>query len=252
MHTLVAFSEVPAVAATSGTINAVPDQTHRVSGDDIYIGKFNQLIGECAIGPQITDAYLISPSLRRVARKYVAPLFITPSSYIVPLTWNWHGESPLKLDTNEALNAYATETSLSAVHNDIIGVWLADGPVAPVHGEIWTVHASVSGTFAELAWGNAEMTWTPDLPVGKYQIVGARCYMEEPGLFRFNFVGGFNRPGGVCIHEYHLSTMPWQRNGGMGVWGEFEQVLPPSIDLLPQAVNGETEAYLRIDLIKIA
>lgn len=251
MFTTIAFSEVPAVAGTIGTISGVPDQTHRVSSDDIYIGEFNQLVGECAIGPQITDAYLISPSLRRVARKYIAPLYIEPSTYPIPITWNWHGESPLKLDTNEALNAYVEEVALSAVDNDIIGVWLSKGPIAPIHGEIWTVKVSVSGTFAELAWGNAEGTWTPDLPVGKYQVVGARCYMVGPGLFRFNFVGGYARPGGVCISEEHLSTMPWQRNGGMGVWGEFDSTLPPSFDLLPQSVAGETEAYLRVDLIKI-
>lgn len=251
MFTTVAFSEILATGGTIAELAAVPDQTHRISGDDLYIGKFNELVGECAIAAQLGNAYLTSPSLRRVARKYIAPLFIHPSSYHIPFTWNWHGESPLPLATNEAVNAFCEESSVSAVHNPTIGMWLADGAITPVKGVIWTIHASASGTFAEKAWTNAALTITPDLPVGKYQIVGARCYMVDGGLFRFNFVGEWNRPGGVCISEYAMASMPWQRNGGMGVWGAFDAILPPTIDLLPQKVAGETAAYLRIDIIKV-
>lgn len=252
MHTLVAFAECLATAATIQLITGVPDQTHRVSGDDIYIGKWNKLVGECGMGAQISNAYLISPSLRRVSQKYIQELFLHPSTYIHNLTWNWHGESPLSLDTNEALNAYAEESSVSAAHTPIVGAWLADGPVPPVKGEIQTIHASCTGTYSQKVWNYDDLTFTPDLPVGKYQLVGARCYMVAGGLFRFVFPGQGHRPGGLCISESHITSMPWQHNGGMGVWGEFDQILPPGIELLPQAVAGETEAYLRIDLIKVA
>lgn len=252
MFTTVAFSELLATPAVMAEIAAVPDQTHRTSLDDLYIGKFNELVGECAIGAQIQDAYITSPSLRRVSQKYIAPLFIHPSDYHIPVTWNWHGDSPLPLATNEAVNAFAEESSVSAAHCPTIGMWLSDKEITPVKGVIWTVKASASGTFNQKAWNNVALNITPDLPVGRYQIVGVRCYMVDGGLFRFNFVGDWFRPGGVCISEYAMATMPWQRNGGMGVWGEFDAILQPTIDLLPQAVAGETEAYLRIDLIKVS
>lgn len=252
MFTTIAFSELLATDATIAELAGVPDQTHRVHDDDIYIGKLNKVVGEAAMGAQLGDAYLISPSLRRVARKYIAPLVVLPSTYNFGYLWNWHGESPLGLDTNEALNAFAEESVVSAVDNPTIGVWLADGVITPIHGEIWTVKASATFTVAQKAWTNSELTWTPDLPVGKYQIVGARGYMVYPGLFRFNFVGQAHRPGGVVVNENFLTTLPAQRNGGMGVWGEFEQVLPPSIDCLTAHVAGDTGIYLRIDLIKIA
>ena len=250
--TTIAFAESPA-GATEQLILGVPDQSHRVNGDDIYVGKHNLVIGVYAGGYAIGSARLSAPSLRRVSSLYIAPLVNDKGGYAQFTTkWlDWRGDSYLPLTTNEALNAYVTG-AVNAAHDACVGVWLANGPVVPVHGEIWTVYASHAVSAVSKTWVNTELTWADDLPVGKYQIVGARAYMVKGGLFRFVFIGEANRPGGVCVHEKHLNEDDVQRKGGMGVWGEFDSITPPSVDVLTELAAGDAGGvYMRIDLIKI-
>jgi len=252
MFTTIAFSEVPA-AATEQLILGVPDQSHRVSGDDIYVGKYNKLVGAYAFGYALSNCRLSAPSLRRVSSLYVAPLVNDLGGYAEYTSkhLDWRGKSALPLTTNEALNAYGTAAA-SADQNFLIGVWLADAPIVPVEGEIWTVYAYHAISAVQKVWTNTELTWADDLPVGRYQVVGARAWTTYGGIFRFVFIGEANRPGGVCCHEKFLQEDIVQRKGGMGVWGEFDSVNPPSVDwITPWIAGDDSGIYMRIDLIKI-
>jgi len=255
MFTVIAFSEIHQNAATEDAIAGVPDPTHHVNGDDISVGKFNQIVGAYASGMSIGNARLTSPSLRGKSHFYISPLVNDLGGYGQFTTRHFDDrhDCPLPLTTYEALNGYVEDTIVDAKQNDLIGVFLAEGPLSPVKGEIWTVYATDTDIAAvQKSWVNGEMSWTPDLPVGRYQIVGARCYLQGGGLFRFNFIGGVERPGGICVHEQHLQEDPIFRAGNLGVWGEFDSVNPPSLEVLPQLVAGATGAYLRIDLLKVS
>jgi len=252
MFTTVAFSETYA-AATEQLIAGVADQSHRVNGDDIYIGKHNQIVGAYAYGYAIGDCRLSAPSLRRVSTIYIAPLVNDLGGYgqFTSKHLDWRGDCSLPLITNEALNVYS-QGGVNAAHNCLVGVWLAEAPITPVKGGIWTVKASHAVSAVEKAWVNTELTWSDDLPVGRYQIVGARAYMVSGGLFRFVFIGAAHRPGGVCVHEQFLQEDNVQRKGGMGVWGEFDSVTPPSVEVITPLPAGDAGGiYMRIDLIKI-
>jgi len=253
MITLVAFSEMNA-GATEELCAAVPDQTHYTEGDDLLIGKLPLLVGAYAKGYAIGDCRLVSPSIRAKADLYVSPLVNDYGGYapFFPRRIDWRGDCPFPLVTGEKLNAYTQQTGVAADQNRIVGVWLAEAAPTPVKGEIWTVKAYATGkTIAEKVWTNFELTWEPDLAMGRYQIVGARCYMIGGGLFRFVPRGAENRPGGVCIHESSLVSDEVQRKGNMGVWCEFDSTLPPSLDALPYLVAGASEVYLRVDLMKV-
>ena len=253
MFTLVAFSEL-AGGTSEELCAAVVDETHRTSGDDLQIGALNKLIAAYAYSHALGDCRLVSPSLRAKADLYITPLVNDLGGY-APYYHNridYRGDCPITLVTNENLNAYTTVSEVSATQNRVIAIWLADGPITPVKGEILTVKAYATGkTIAEKAWTNFELTWEPDLAVGRYQIVGARCYMVHGGLFRFVPREASNRPGAVCIHESCLTVDEITRKGNMGIWCEFDSTLPPTLDALPNLVAGETEVYLRIDLIKM-
>lgn len=255
MFTLVAFSEGLGADDTEQLVLGVPDQTHRVHDDDIYIGKFNRIIAASASCVGIQTARLVSPSLRGKSSLYITPLVNDRGFYAAYTTrhGDWRQDSPIPLVTNEALNAHVSGRDFGSSQRIVIGVWLADGPITPVKGEIWTVYAQAAAVVAEqLKWINAEMDWTPDLPVGRYQIVGARCWMDMGGLFRFSFIGQAERPGAICCHDLSLQEDPQQRLGNLGIWGEFDSVTPPSLDVLTGDSAGTTGAYLRIDLLKIA
>jgi len=70
-------------------------------------------------------------------------------------------------------------------------------------------------------------------------------------LFRFVPIGEAFRPGGLGSNLLGIKTIDLQRNGGMGVWCEFDQITPPSVDFLKGIAAGADDPVLHLDLIKV-
>lgn len=251
--TTVAFAEQRTDTA-SITVNAVVDETHKTSGDDIYIGRWNRLVGAWAHSLSMQRPYLISPSLRRFSRIYIYPKSLPGEGGRMFRYFDNRFHCPVPLDVGESLNAVEEANAFHAAELDIVGVWLADAPSPPVTGEIHTIMADSTDdtTFVKGVWKNHELTFTPDLPTGKYQVVGAFFYGIYAGLWRFNFRDVAQRPGGVIGLETNLIGEECFRLGKMGVWGEFDHTLPPSLDILMKVGAADTKFHGVIDLIKIA
>jgi len=252
MFTTVAYQEAKLADTTPLAILAVPDQHVRTDDTIIYMSDFNEILGVYAGGhTTLTDAYLASPSLRRLANYTIAPLALAA----LPLgddSFILHPESPLALEKNEGLEAIITASGTVGAVFTTVGVWLGDGPVTPVVGEIFHVRATCPAlTAAALAWQNRELTFDDTLPVGRYQIVGAKCFSATVVLFRFVPIGEALRPGGLGAATLLLKTHDLQRNGGMGVWCEFDQITPPSVDFLKGIAAGADDPVLYLDLIKV-
>ncbi len=63
-------------------------------------------------------------------------------------------------------------------------------------------------------------------------------------------VGADHRPGGAIDAGDKAIDCTEQRLGKMGVWCEFDQLTPPSLEICP---NKETHWYsLKLDLIKVS
>ena len=253
MFTVIAFAEQRS-DTTAGYIAGATDETHRVTGDDIYVGDWNLLLAAfvCSYSPQYT--YLISPSLRRTSQVYISHQYIpgAPSAFDRLLGRGFG--NPLTLDKMEALNCYQAVGGYNASRVELCGVWLADAPISPITGEIFTIriNSEEATSFTKGVWLNHELTYTPDLPVGRYAVVGARMYGADYGLFRFNFRGIPARPGGIVIPDERLAADKIFREGRLGVWGEFDSVLPPSMDVLLVSTNATTQLWGFMDIIKIA
>lgn len=247
---LIAFAQTGTTALELQA--GVQDEHIKVSGDDITVPKWNKIVGTYFGGYAPGDGYLISPSIRRTARLYLIPMDYVMSSYKRLSRVRWYGDRGITLEVGEKLNAFV-QSAVNASWFNTVGVWLADkiDPVPP--GEIYTIKCSITGkTFTQGAWINSgTLSWTPDLPVGKYAIVGCRLYTVYESLFRFVFLDAANRPGGKSVGEDISTTDPVQLGGGMGIWGTFTQDQEPSIDILNMFNTDITEFYARVDVIKI-
>lgn len=253
MFTLVAFQEAePSAAAVAENVAGVPDQHVRVEGDIIYMSELNDILAVyCGGAATLTEAYLASPSLRRLANYYISPIELAgmpvgDDSFIM------HPQSPLSLEENEGLEVIVTDSAGVGAVNTTVGVWLADGPQLPITGEIFHVKATSTITEVVNTWVNGTITFDQVLPVGRYQIVGARCWIDDGVLFRFVPIGAANRPGGLCSGGIGYKAHDLQRNGGLGVWCEFDQITPPSVEVLANEGAAGTAVELYIDLIKIS
>ena len=255
--TIVAWEEDRAAATTPAEpVDGQDDEHVLVVADDIIVPKFRFLIGSfaghgvSAVAGTPEDAWLESPSLRRVSRnEIVSPM----NMEIAPLADNatLHPLSPVPLDEGEALNAFLENTAVCAAGLGIVAAWLSDGVVNPVRGEIRTIHATsvVAGTTA--IWTNGPIALALDLPIGRYQVVGARCQAgATAGLFRLIFPEQWHRPGGVSTRVFLDAQLPQFRMGNLGVWGEFTNRVLPRLEVLNVETIPNPELFL--DIIKVA
>lgn len=252
MFTLHAFNASVATSSTPAYVNLTPaaDPIATVSGNLLYIGSLNNLLGAFLLAPNIQRAKLESPSILNIT-----PFMVTPIDASAVPTANQRPTlelgSPLALVTNEAIQAYAYQAASGAASDTSMGIIVSDGAIAPVSGKIVHARATATTPSTANAWGNAAITFDTVLPAGTYQLVGARVEGAHVKFFRFVFQGQSNvRPGGTAVLNSNGKDPEFMRNGAMGVWGTFDQFTPPSIDFFNDGTSETASVYL--DLIKTA
>lgn len=245
MFTTVAFNKATANVALAA-IQPIADQHVTTSGDDLTVPELNRIVAYAVSGSALTQAQLRSPSLRRIflqdVRKALTTGMLTPPETV----FSDLRDDPLTLDVSEKLNVYT-------IHDAVAGanavIWLADGPLAPVHGDIRTIAATSAISSAGYEWAHGDLTFAQTLPAGRYQVVGMRAY--ETGLIaaRMVFVGGTWRPGVPGCGGIDVEDLKAFRRGRSGPFGEFEFDQPPSVDILSdRSVTAQTFA---LDLIQV-
>jgi len=276
--TLVAYNEDRASAITTlSEVSAVDDDHVRVSGSDIYVPELNRLIGYMFLHGtgtgkgNFTGGRIKSPSLRRVWELDVATgtdgidgihthtenlastysqNATTAEAVAVGIGLEMFQESPLPLESDEALSVEMTNGAVTGARA-LVGIWLANGRIEPVRGEIRTIKATTSFTPTANQWSSGALTFATDLPTGRYQLVGAKVISDNTvGLFRFILTGYSWRPGGIIQNMLVMPDIYPFRRGKLGVWGEFTHLTPPRIEICELASVANPDVYL--DLIKIA
>lgn len=248
MYTVCGFDELVPATTTSQKLTAIADEHIKVSGDNVIIPELSKLLGVFAVGLDIQNVQLASPSLRRFALFDVAPYEITalPTFPPDPIV---KGESYLDLIEDEFLTAYAGNANAAAQHESVI-VFLSDGDVAPLTGRIHTIKATATDAAgATYAWQASPLTLAQELPVGDYRLVGARCVHANALAFRFIFIGGIWRPGGVCVGTQSAKDPNYHRYGQIGLWGTFAHNRVPSIEIFGDGTGASVVVYL--DLIAV-
>jgi len=248
MFQLVAFSESQDEAGAYTRMAAVPDQSIRAVGDTITIGELDRIIASAAfLGALGDEARLISPSLRRINPLSITPVELALFPGARPAMM-YHGDSPIPLKTNEALEAENNSNPAAAEQHAVL-VWLSDGEQLPVKGEIHTVNCTVTMAQVIDSWEFSEITFPDSLPVGDYDVVGARLEAAAAIAFRFVPVGKAYRPGGICAQLASSYDPFMQRFGRLGRWFDFNTVQPPGVELLGSAAAGSATYDLFLDLM---
>ena len=253
MFTTVAFYESVDQAAAYVALNAVADQHVRITGDDVQVPTFNRVIA-LAGGVETAAAHrarLVSPSLRERANFQITPLngqaaaAVEPGSpqAVVDLR-----DSPLQLVTGEQLNFEAFANPAAAQVQWGI-VWLADGPVEEFKGQVFTVRATSATALVAGTWTNVALTFDEDIPRGRYAVVGLMGESAGLSACRGGFVGGGPRPGVRGRDAPEDIAHEMFRYGGLGVFGEFEDTEPPTIDGL--AVSADATQEFWFDLVQL-
>lgn len=248
MFTLIGYTESQD-SAVLVNVAALADQHVRINGDDIIVPpEVSLIVGAYALGPNLTRAQLVSPSLRRFLNYEIAPVDIAAEP-VSPTPWIDLRDHPIPLDPEEALDAQAAEDGAGATRGTIL-VWLASEAVQPVAGDIRTVRVTNTTTLVANAWTNGALTFDQSLPAGEYAIVGARFVSAGLQAFRAVFVGYQWRPGAIGYDTASEVEHEAFRMGKFGTWGTFRHNTPPTVDFLSN--SADTSQTGELDLIKIS
>jgi hypothetical protein len=127
--------------------------------------------------------------------------------------------------------------------------WLYTSPRRRIAGDITTMRATSTVTAVTGSWVLGAMTLENDLPAGRYAIVGAEVIGATAIAMRFRFAGGGYCPGVLCQQAAGEFFLDRFRHGNAGAFGEFDNSLPPQIDVLGTA--GAVTLTMYLDLIKV-
>jgi len=249
MFTVGAYQESLDEGAVAVALNPCVDDSIVNGTDLLYVPPINRLWGVHALGgTTITQAYLKSPSIDRRGGMKILPVeeLLVPGD---PAHAMLFPENPLALDPTESLQAYLNADPSSAEVHTVV-IFLSDGELVPVKGEIFTVDFTAAITSVVAKWVNGAITLGTNLPVGRYQLVGAMAWEADLIAARFNFLGSRHRPGmpGLVDQDYNSHNI--FRHGRLGVWGEFEHNQLPSLEILHAAAAAQTINGV-MDLIKV-
>jgi len=241
--------ETSASQAALTAITPIPDGTIAISGSDIRVPK--GLSNICAAAALINSAtatlraQVQSPQLRSILNFDISPInngLVFGSLPRISRMWN----TPLALSELEPLDVFMQNGA--AVMNRAF-LWLCDGAPKPVTGKIYTVRCTGAASLATASWVNTALTFQQTLPTGHYQVVGMRVWGANAVAARLFFVGGAWRPGVPCGNTEDNNEWSDFRFGNTGVWGEFDNTTPPSLDVMGVT---DTAQVVLLDLIKTA
>lgn len=237
--------------AVMAYITAIADPTLRIVGDDLIVPDgINQLMAYFAFGTTITQAQLLSPSLRRLALQDISPVNegAEPVDTQFPAVFHDLFDRPIVLDVSEALNAQINQ-ALGAAEDETVFIWLGNGIDPLPTGQMFTVRCTNTTTLVAYAWTNGALTFSQTLPAGRYAVVGMRACSTGMCGARLVFTGGDWRPGCVGIDDVGDQDLLRFRYGASGSWGEFEHDLPPTVDFW--SVSADTAQTVHLDLIQV-
>ena len=233
MFSLVGYYESVNNSAVLTNIAAIQDPSMTTNGDYIYPpDSLPFLLGEIALHAHanLAAAEIRSPALRAMAHLQIEPilpaiLFGSPPEAIM------HAQSPLPITPGEGLELLIDGTPAGAVDNYGL-LWLGDGPVTPVFGEMYQVQGNAAVTLVAGTWVNGNITFAQTLPGGRYAIMGMRARGTNLIAARLVFPDSAPRPGVPAVNALSDLDLRTFRFGKAGSFGEFDHDRPPTVDCL--------------------
>lgn len=248
---LAAFYSLADLGGVLTALAGVTDQVLNVQGNNVRVPAGMNFVAGSGYNADSLTAFTTSqiqaPSLRDM-------WYPDNPFYSLTVGWDqalapvkWQGDSAFELVPSENMNFFAQSDAAGAVKNYGL-VWLCDGPVQQVTGDIRTVRCTSSISLLDGTWVNGSLSFSQTLPYGDYQVVGMRAVGASLVAARLVFAGGVWRPGTVGMASEELVGMPQMMNGMAGDLGVFNTNTPPSLEALGHSSTSQT---IFLDLIKV-
>lgn len=249
MYRLVVWGQNLTIAGGADNLAAIPDESNNTFGDFIRVPADTRfLVGEYAHieATDPTRVVIASPSLRALSNQDVS-LIAASDAGNNDQRFQLHQMSPREFLVNEDVEVLVTAADVGNTDN-WVGMMLADGPLQPVNGNMFTTRLTAAVAQAQFAWNNGVLTFIERLPVRDYDVVGMRVEAASGTFARLIFPGTSVRPGVNVVNDFDDASIMNTRYGALGVIGRYNQNQPPQLEVLGGAATAQT---VWLDLIPV-
>lgn len=247
MH-LAAFRGSVVNGTTNTAIAGVPDNALPRSTSGNFFAPPNATIFAAAAGGiNATRSRINTPNFRKVGFPSIAPLNQTVA---VPSPPNMalYGDYGPKPEPTDEISVEATHSDAAAQIQYAL-MWFKFGQGSKPGGMEYRLRFTAAVTGVVGSWASGAIAFDQTIPSGDYAIVGMDVFGTNLLAARLIFIGGGWRPGvlarnavGSVPHRLFLDAYD-------GVFGVFNNVALPQLEVYVEAANSAQEGYL--DIIKL-
>jgi hypothetical protein len=245
---LAAFRGSVPTGTTNTAIAGVLDNILARSSANAFLApKGSRICLSTAGGVNASRARINTPALRAVGLPYIAPIGTGVTALSPPNLADYGDFGPLP--------AEADEISVESTHSDAGAqiqwalMWLKFGRKEPQPGMKYRLRGTSTITGVVGSWASGAITLDQTLPSGIYQIQGMDAFGTNLLGARLIFTGGGWRPGVLARNTVSSVPSPSFLDERLGVYGEFDSVTIPQLEVYVEAANSAQEIYL--DVVRI-
>lgn len=247
MH-LCAFRASVTNGVANFALTPVQDNVLTITGTTQFlVPEPMQLRAGIVKGATIQRGRINTPSLRYINLPYIAPVDVGLTVASPPNVADF-GEFGPTLPTADGISVEVT-MSAGAPEVDCALLLLRKGIRSVAPGQEYRVRFVGAITAVAGSWAAGIMTPDSTLPAGVFAINGMDAQGTNLIAARLIFPGGGYRPG--CLARNALTSIkhPLFTNDELGIYGTFDSVNVPSLEIYAEGANTAQELYL--DLVRI-
>jgi hypothetical protein len=257
MFHFMAYSVTAGINALNLDMTSVPDTIFLSRNSHFLFSEQWEGLAFCGEGTSLLRIRSNIPKINAIQRHHVFPINRAAVAPSPPNVMDLRTE-PFQFSINEEIQWEVSNNLGAATEQENLGMWIGSpdwNMNFPDHIQRVMARATATPTGVANAWSvDVPLTFSDqNLRGGTYAMIGCQCFATGVPFFRFVFprnpltIGRLLRPGGISLDS--INNVPWYpQQGGLGVWGVFHTVEPPTVMCLANAAGAVT-LELRMDLL---
>lgn len=234
--------------STNAAVAAINDgYLTRTTANNYILPLQGKLRAMYSAGVSLTAARLNTPSLRYVGLPFVGPVNLALAVPSPANITDWGDMGP----TIPTADEISVEHTLggAAPENEFSLVWFNFGMRPISAGPTYRIRFTATITGAAGTWVSGSMTPDSTLPAGRYAVNGMDAFGTNLVAARLIFPGGGSRPGCLCRNTTGLIPDRMFTNGTMGLYGLFDSVNVPNLEVF--VIGANTAQTVFLDLTRV-
>jgi hypothetical protein len=247
MNHLVAYRGDVAIGAIYQDIPAAQDQATNQFNTRYVFQEDRRVIAAYGQGGLFDAMRMTTPMWRMISFPEITPFAVVAAPPLVT-PYMWLGANGPSVLMNDEMGVQVSNLT-AGILTATVGIWVEVNPRPAPGGMITPIRCTGAIVAAAGVWTNGVLTFTQQLPAGKYAVVGMFAVGANLIFARLIFPNQPTRPGCLGFVSKANPYLPMQRFGVMGLWGEFHTYAPPQLEVFASGATATQEIVL--DIVRI-